>query len=548
MKRIKLLVGALCLAVSATTTHHAGRANEDGHHNGPVKTDTVAPLAIQNNKDSEKARSALEKALQALGGLERLKAIQSLFLKGKGSEFRAAELQGPDPETPIRTFHEETVAAFPGQGKILYEQRTGRHDGSVRWRRWMYTGDERTVIDFRDRSISQVRQDPAAQAERARMARAIPHLLLIEAANHSANLHWVGSQHDAGKPHDVIAFSLPGTKTTLALFFAADTYLLSKYEYRMDFPGLGDAVVEYTYPAYRRDPKLGWVPTGYKILLAGKPSRDIEYTTIEVDSAKATAAFKISEQMASTLMPVGEATEIAPGVFIYLTGSLNPMFIEFKDFVLAVEAPAQHPTLERVPADAQAGSDFLTERFIKKIKEKIPNKPIRYLAVTHFHSDHAGGARAFMAEGATLLTTPGNQAYFAKLATANYTIMPDRYSQQPRPPVIEAFDTKRIITDGERTVELINVGKSPHAKENVIIYLPKEKILYQGDLFYFNGLNQFPAKDPSRDAVMKFLGNWLVKNRLQPERIYGFHDRGFATMTEVRQILKLRRPTIDNEN
>lgn len=147
-----------------------------------------------------------------------------------------------------------------------------------------------------------------------------------------------------------------------------------------------------------------------------------------------------------------------------------------------------------------------------------------------------------MAEGATLVTTPGNKDYFEKLAGAKYTVVPDRLSKQPRPAAIETFDTKRVITDGEQIVELINLGRSPHVQENVVAYLPKEKILFQGDLFYFSGTNQFPATDPSRDNVMKFFGEWLVRNKMEPERIYGFHDRGFATMTQVRQILRLKRP------
>ncbi len=502
----------------------------------------TSPLTSATSEpQNDKAQQTLEQALNALGGVERLRGLKSLYFKGKGSEFRSAELQGPDPSTPTRTSHEETFAVIPAEQKVLYEQRTGRHDGSFRWRRWMYAGDERTILDHQDDLISQVRRDPAAATERARIARSSPHLLLLEASTQTANLRWLGRQNYSGKSHDVIGFPLPESKTVLTLFFAVDTHLLSKYEYSMDFPGLGDTTVEFTYNSYRRDEKLGWAPTGYKILLAGKLSREIEFTEVEADTPKALAAFEMSAQMSSYLMPVGEATEIAKGVYIFLTGGLNPMFVEFKDFVLAVEAPAQHPTLERVPADAQAGSDQVSERFIQKIKEKIPNKPIRYLAVTHFHSDHAGGTRAFWAEGATVLTTPGNKNYFEKLAAARYTIIPDRFSRQPRTPTIETFDRKRIITDGERSVELISTGASPHSAENVVVYLPQEKILFQGDLFYYSGLAAFPAKDPSRDRVMKFFGDWLIKNNLEPARIYGFHDRGFATMKQVRQILDFKR-------
>lgn len=502
---------------------------------------SIEPASTASD-DNEKARQTLARAVQALGGVERLRALNSLYFKGKGSEFRSVDLQGPDPFTPTKTSHEETIAAFPSEGRILYEQRTARHDGSFRWRRWMYAGEQRTIVDMQDDLVSQVSRDPAAANERDRIARTIPHLLLLEALSQSQKLVWLDGQEHSGKPHPAIRFELGNSKTALTLFFEPETHLLSKYQYAMDFPGLGDTVVEFVYTGYRRDGKLGWAPAGYKILLGGNPYREIEFTEVEADSPKAAAAFEISDQMKSYLMPVGEATEVAKGVYIFLTGGLNPMFVEFKDFVLAIEAPAQHPTLERVPADAQTGSDQMSERFIQKIKEKIPNKPIRYLAVTHFHSDHAGGARAFLAEGATLLTTPGNKSYFEKLARANYSLIPDRYSRQSRPAVIETFEQKRVVTDGERSVELINTGASPHVKENVVVYLPKEKILFQGDLFYYSGMNAFPAKDPSRDRVMKFFAEWLIKNRLEPEQIYGFHDRGFATMKQVRQILNFKRP------
>ena len=55
----------------------------------------------------------------------------------------------------------------------------------------------------------------------------------------------------------------------------------------MDFPGLGDTLVEFVYTAYRRDPKLGHAPAGYKILVGGKTYREIELTEVEADSPKA---------------------------------------------------------------------------------------------------------------------------------------------------------------------------------------------------------------------------------------------------------------------
>ncbi|HET7293357.1 MAG TPA: hypothetical protein VFM88_13105 [Vicinamibacteria bacterium] len=41
-----------------------------------------------------------------------------------------------------------------------------------------------------------------------------------------------------------------------------------------------------------------------------------------------------------------------------------------------------------------------------------------------------------------------------------------------------------VLKDGTRSIELIDIGPNPHAKEMVIAWLPKEKLVYQGDLFF----------------------------------------------------------------
>ena len=181
-----------------------------------------------------------------------------------------------------------------------------------------------------------------------------------------------------------------------------------------------------------------------------------------------------------------------------------------------------HPSLEETPVETIGNINAVSEEFIAKIKQTIPNKPIKYVVATHCHSDHMGGLRAFISEKSTVLTTPGNKAFYEKFAPGLK---------------VETFDKKQTISDGERTVELINVGANPHTEENIVVYFPKEKYLFQGDLFYFNNEATFPLKD--RLPVMFFFAGWLRKNNLSPVRIYGFHSTMFGSTEHIEKLLEM---------
>ena len=499
--------------------------------------------------NDDRARGVLDEALKTLGGVDQLQQLRSISMKGQGKAHASAESQGYASAQRSTEEYQETLVGFPSQEKLAFEHRTDKGDQKLRWRRWLYDGTERNVADFFAQGKF-TRRNPSVTNERLRISRRIPHLLLLEVSRNVSALQFVSDRTmHAGRRHNVVAYTPPGEKAVLKLFFDAQTRVFSKFEYEMDFPTVGDAKIEYTYSGHQKDPLLGWAPTSHAIRVAGNDVFNLN-VVMTANTTDAEALFQLPQFPADTAEErfellehlrnlVGrseDVVEAAPGVNVMNVGGFTVMFIEFKDFIMMVEAPASHPSLTSIPGDNQPGSSVLAEESIRRIKEKIPNKPIKYLAVSHYHSDHAGGARAFIAEGASILTTPGNKRFFEKMAAANHTIMPDRLSRSPRRATVETIQKRRVITDGERTVELINVGPNPHTEENLIVYIPREKILFQGDLFYFDHGAPFPPKN--RFNIMAFFVKWLKANQLEPDRIYGVHSHGFATMDHVNQAAK----------
>jgi glyoxylase-like metal-dependent hydrolase (beta-lactamase superfamily II) len=507
------------------------------------------PKTYAETASRERAAQVLDAAFSAHGGLDALEHLQSLTVVARGTIDQSAELQGLGPgKACIRSF-EERLYYEASSASVARQVRAPRNDLSLRWRKTVLTGDERLFVDFVSRRARRT-VDRDVPMERRGLLRRFPHFALREARESLDTLRSVGTVELEGRPHHVIAYRplLSDADDELSLFIDSETGAVAKYQMKLDFPGLGETALEWIFHDHRRLELLGLFPNGHTIQVAGKPYVSVFYDEVTVNETLPEEALGLPSDIeapppprrtaepnaSSRLSPKVE--EIAEGVFfVQNLSGFNTMFVELEDFVLAVEAPADHPWLEYVPPTNRSPASSIGEEFVDIIKRRIPEKPIRYLALTHHHSDHIGGARAFMAEGTTLLTTAGNRALLKRMGDATYEWAPDRLSRRFRSPIIETFEGKRLVSDGKKTVELIDIGANPHTEEMTIVWIPEEKILFQGDLFYPIPLDYFPP--PGRQIIMRYFVQWLEENRISPERIYGVHGPWYGTQEHIEKIV-----------
>jgi len=310
-----------------------------------------------------------------------------------------------------------------------------------------------------------------------------------------------------------IAFKIGETKVTATL---GPTNLITSVRTVGDAAVLGDTVTETTFSNYQEDhgvkfpmhivQKQGGFPILDLTVTAVRPQSNVRIdvpSTVQSAPAPAPAAVRVDTQ------------KVGDGVYYLTGGSHHSVAVEFKDYVVVIEAPQ---TDERAVAVFDA------------VKKAIPGKPIKYVVNSHNHFDHLGGIRAAMAEGYTIVTQASNKLYYERIATMPHTVSPDRLAKSPKKPVIEGVVDKRVFTDETNTLELYRLS-TDHNDTMLVAYLPKAKILVEADMWNPPAANAPPAAAVSPVTVQLVEG--IKKLNLDVQQIAGLHGR-MATIQELR--------------
>jgi glyoxylase-like metal-dependent hydrolase (beta-lactamase superfamily II) len=279
---------------------------------------------------------------------------------------------------------------------------------------------------------------------------------------------------------------------------------------------LGDTVTETTFSGYE-DYRGVKFPMHIVQKQGGFPILDLTISSVRPQS---NVGVDIPSAIQSAAAPAAAAVrvdtqKVADGVYYLTGGSHHSVAVEFKDYVVVVEAPQ---TDERAVAVFEA------------VKKTIPNKPIKFVVNSHNHFDHLGGVRAAMAEGYTVVTQASNVAYYQRVAAMPHTVVPDRLAKAGKKAVIEGVADKRVFTDETNTLELYRLS-TDHCDSMLVAYFPKAKILVEADMWNPPAANAPPPAAVSPVTVQ--LVDGIKKLNLDVQQIAGLHGR-MATVQELR--------------
>lgn len=134
------------------------------------------------------------------------------------------------------------------------------------------------------------------------------------------------------------------------------------------------------------------------------------------------------------------------------------------------------------------GSPVLAKKLIAEIKKITPQKIVAVI-VTHYHADHVYGLQEFKKLGAKIYAQGEGRSYISS-ETARQRLIASRTDFAPwvnsSTNLISAdvwIDQSYALTVGGVNFKIGRVGPA-HAPEDLIIYIPSEKVLFAGDLVF----------------------------------------------------------------
>lgn len=446
----------------------------------------LGPVAVQ----AQSAQALIDQAAKTMGGMTALRALKNEMIESEGQQYDSASTPQPlGPTRQISTFRYSLIRDLTQpRVRLEWDGRNSARNQAIRYLE-VIDGNVGLLREGEADTAKTNRLHPGRMATRLREGRRASTSLLLTAAAAQNTLRRLADAEVDGQRQQVISFI--DNADEFQIYFNAKTHLPTQVDVLEDDPLEGDSSYLLRYRDWRTVGAV-MIPFSLRYELNGKVLQEEQIKSVrhnvtfvadpfaipgEVRNSKTDAAPIASQWILRRVAgnvsyqdfgrpPNVEWTRLADGVHKIQGVGHATIVVEMRDHLVVVEGPLY---------------DARTTPVVQSIRDKFPNKPIRYVVPTHHHLDHAGGIRAFMATGATLVAPFSAKEFYSRVAKAPHTRKPDSFAMQPTAVVIEAFGGgPRILTDGQRRVEVHPLPTS-HAEDLVVVYLPENKILIEAD-------------------------------------------------------------------
>jgi Metallo-beta-lactamase superfamily len=414
-------------------------------------------------------QALVRSAANALGGMDRVRAVKTLMVEGAGIDPNVGQNRNPDD--PLLnwkvTDYKKTIDL--AHGRMRFEQHRQAEFA------FSMANDVRQnfVLDgnvaFNVSGSGKASRAPQAAVRQRRIEMLDDPVAIVRAAlDPKTKLDHLRKE---GKLELMDLTTPKGDNLTLTVDEA--THLPASVRWLSSSDNLGDIHNETFFSEY--EPVSGLkLPTHYvtKIDFRNYTTADIHVSKNIVDGDAGDLAAPADVRAAAPPPPPSfkvTPVHVAQGIWwLHSTGNHSSTLYEFKDHLTLFEAPA---------SEAQAHALFDAAR------AAVPSKPLTEIIISHHHFDHTGGLRTVVAEGLTIISHKGNEQFFRELVARKATLHPDDLARHPMPLKFKGVGEHAVLKDDTMEVDLYQLQGNIHSGLMLVAWVPRYRFLSQSDMF-----------------------------------------------------------------
>lgn len=475
----------------------------------------ITNVQAQTNKNFEKALNILKQAQVVIG-----KTPPNLLIAAKGTIHNMGHYAIPEStqDYPIS----ETYAYFKEEQVYHLRSEMTRNGKSYVMSKYAKQ-DSLYSIGYYDQNFEKTLSNDF----NFEISKTLPSEIISFAQNNIQSLRYLGDL----KNHSIVSFNYKANNS-LSIYINKKTNLLDKIE-SIGYSNLyGNTTFVIVYKNYEDI-------NGYKIpknridYEHGKIERELVYEKIDTNVEPTSKSLKMSWLPEYFQSKLKEKIVLSENIKVEdIAPNLKLLKIESQNNKVLVAECDDHIKLFESPAGIK-----LNNQILDNISKNFPNKPLKYLLVTHHHPDHAGGINAFGNLPITIVSTKGNEIYFKKIINSDHSIIDykDKNTKLSHFEFVE-LESQKTWNDSLSEVIAYEIGKNTtHTNEHLVYYFPKSKILWTGDLLFFYANEKiYPAGQRGKSVYDLITSKNLVVDKIYTSwPLHGQKD--FGTLEDLQK-------------
>jgi glyoxylase-like metal-dependent hydrolase (beta-lactamase superfamily II) len=132
----------------------------------------------------------------------------------------------------------------------------------------------------------------------------------------------------------------------------------------------------------------------------------------------------------------------------------------------------------------ELNSKLMAKAIIEKAKTLVPGKVPTMLITSHAHTDHIDGIRVAVAEGLTVISRRENELIIHDMIAHPAPDYPDELSMHPMPLKFIPVDEHLRLSDSMMTVDVYWARTNSHMADGLFAYAPAQKIMSDADIAF----------------------------------------------------------------